>query len=82
MHQSSALRASVQSSGSKGESPDRSQGKLSGRGGIELNFEGCVGDSQVKGVKGHWVKKTLRPEREIQRQDRVIERQRNTDCRL
>lgn len=80
--QSSALRASAQTSGSKGSRLDRSQGKYSRRGGTELNFEGCVGNSRVKGIKGHWVKKTLRPETEVQGQDRAIERQRHTDRKL
>lgn len=48
----------------------RAQGKLSGRGGTELSFEGYVGNRQVKGSKGQWVQKALGQEREIQRQDR------------
>lgn len=44
---------------------DASQGTPSGRGGTELDFEGRIGKSQVKSVKGHWVKKTLGSENEV-----------------
>lgn len=60
----------------------RCQRKLSARGGTELTFEGYIVICQVKGGKGHWVKKPLRPERRTQKQKRDTERQRNIDCKL
>ena len=72
--QSSALRASCselwEQRGKESRVDRRGQGKLSGRSGAKVNFEGYAGNHQVKDVKGHGIKKTLRPEREIQRQDR------------
>lgn len=51
-------------------------GKLSGRGSTELNFEGYVGNRQVKGSQRQWDQK-----RNTETEERQ-ERQRNTaNCR-